>query len=69
MVLVHVQVAVAEEVEVEAAMSREQLQHVVEEADAGADVVRALAVKVQRQFDPGFGGVAVDGTHAGTAAC
>ena len=39
--LIDVQVTVALSVEIETAVTREQLQHVIEEADAGADVVAA----------------------------
>jgi hypothetical protein len=44
-VLVDVEVARGVQRQVEAAVPREQLEHVVEEADAGADVVAALAVE------------------------
>ena len=43
-VLIDVEIARRLQRQVEAAVPREQLEHVVEEADAGADVVAALAV-------------------------
>ena len=41
-VLVHVEIALRLQLEVEAAVLGEQLQHVVEKADAGGDLVAAL---------------------------
>ena len=43
-VLVHVEVARGLERQVEAAVLGEQLQHVIEEADAGRDLVAAAAL-------------------------
>ena len=48
MVLVHVEIAVGVQLEVEAAVLGEQLQHVVEEADAGRDLVPAAAFDLER---------------------
>ena len=45
--LIDVEVAVGLQRQVEAAVTREELQHVVEEADPGADVVAAAAVERQ----------------------
>ena len=59
-VLIDVQVALGLQRQVEAAVPREQLQHVVEEADAGADVVAALAVDRQRAADVGLLGAPVE---------
>ena len=71
MVLVHVEIAVGLEREVEAAVFGEQLQHVIEEADAGGDVVAAAAFDLQRAGDPRLFGVALDGggSHAAKTSC
>ena len=50
----------AAQLQVEPAMAREQLQHVIEEADPGADVVAALAVEREPQRDLCLGGLPVD---------
>ena len=47
-VLVDVEIAGRLQRQIEAAVAREQLQHVIEETDAGADVVAAAAVDRQR---------------------
>ena len=44
--LIHVQIAIGAQLQIEAAVFGEQLQHVVEEADAGRDLVPAAP------FDP-----------------
>src|SRR5262245_10731532 len=53
-VLVDVEIALGLQREIEAAVAREQLQHVIEEADAGADVVASLAVNGQPSLDLGL---------------
>ena len=60
-VLIHVEIAVGLQRQVEAAVLGEQLQHVVEEADAGRDVVPAAAFDLQRAADAGLFRVALDG--------
>jgi hypothetical protein len=52
--LVHIQVAARAEIEIEAAMTREKLQHVIEKANAGGDVVAALAIKREADADGCF---------------
>ena len=59
-VLVHLQVAGGLELQVEVAVGREQVQHVVQEGDAGIDLDAAAAVQFQFQVDLGFPGFAVD---------
>jgi uncharacterized 2Fe-2S/4Fe-4S cluster protein (DUF4445 family) len=59
--LVHVQVAFGVELQIEAAMLGEQLQHVIEEADAGGDLVAAAAFDLERAADLRLFGVALDG--------
>ena len=49
--LIDVEIALRLQREIEAAVAREQLQHVIEEADAGADVVPALPVDRQPPLD------------------
>ena len=54
-VLIDVEVAGGVQREVEAAVPREQLQHVIEKTDAGADVVASLAVEDQPAANLRFG--------------
>ena len=61
---VHVQVALAADVEVEAGVGGEGGEHVVEEADAGADPRPALAVEVQDEGDVGLARLALDAGRA-----
>ena len=56
-VLVDVEIALGAQAQVEAAVAREQLQHVVEKADAGPDVVSAAAVERQPDGDRRFRGL------------
>ena len=49
--LIDVEIAARVDRQVERAVPREQLQHVIEKADAGAHVVPALAVERERQRD------------------
>ena len=60
-VLVHVQIAIGVEGEVEAAMFGEELEHVIEEADAGGDLVAAAAFDPERAADAGFLRIALRG--------
>jgi len=55
-VFVHHQVTLAGDGEVEQAVRRERIQHVVEEADAGVDRGVAVAVEVQGDLHVGLGG-------------
>ena len=59
-VVVDVQVALGLDRDVDARMARQQVEHVVEEADAGRDRRRAGAVEIDRDRDVGFLGVALD---------
>ena len=59
-VLIDVEVAGGGDRQVERAVAREQLQHVVEEPDAGADVVAAATVERQFEMDLRLGGLPVD---------
>ena len=59
--LIDVEVARCAQLEIEAAVTREQLEHVIEKPDAGADVVTALAVERQRQRDLRLGRDTFDG--------
>ena len=58
MVLVDVEIALTRELEIEAAVAREQLEHVIEEANAGRDLVFAGALDGERQIDLRLGSVA-----------
>ena len=57
-VLVNVEVALAAQLEIEAAVTCEELEHVIEEADASRDLVLAGALDGERQVDLGLGSVA-----------
>jgi hypothetical protein len=57
--LIHVQVAARLEIQVEAAVPGEELQHVVEEANAGRDFVSAAAIQIQAPANIGLGGMAM----------
>ena len=63
-VVVDVQVALGLDGQVDAGMARQQVEHVVEEADAGRDRRRAGAVEIDRDLDVGFLGGALDRTFA-----
>ena len=58
-VLVHVQVALGAQLQVEGAVAGKKLQHVVEKADAGGNVIASLAFNGERQFDVRLRGGAV----------
>ena len=49
--LIDVEVARGAHVEIERAMPRHQIEHVIEKADAGAVLERALAVEIERDAD------------------
>ena len=59
-VVVDVQVALGLGGDVDARMARQQVQHMVEEADPGRDLRRAFAVEVDGDVDIGFLGRALD---------
>ena len=59
--LIDVQVAARLEIQVEAAVPGEKLQHVIEKANAGRDLVSAAAVQIQAPADIGLGGLAMQG--------
>jgi hypothetical protein len=63
-VLIDIEVAVTLEFEIERSMAREKLQHVIEEADPGRDLVLPFAFDGQLDADTGLGGVAVDNRGA-----
>ena len=58
--LIDVEVAGGLHLEIEAAMARDEIQHVIEKADAGAVVVAALAVERQRDLDLRFRRAPID---------
>ena len=59
-VAVDVQIALALHIQIDQAVARDLVQHVVEKADAGGQLRLARAVKVEADFDLGLGGVARD---------
>ncbi len=59
-VIVHVQVAIGADGQVDHGVARDLVEHVVEESDAGGDVRGAGAVEVDGHLDPGLGGLPGD---------
>src|SRR5260370_15673713 len=66
MMLVHVQIAFGFELQVEAAVLGEQLEHVIEETNASRDGVLTTSFDLQRAADPRFFCVPLQlaGSHA-----
>src|SRR5882762_7669080 len=69
MVLIHVQIAVGFETKVKATVPGKEFQHVIEESNAGGNLVLSAAIDVQREVDAGLVGVALDASlpHAMTS--
>ncbi len=68
-VLVDVQIAFCGDVEIESAVPRDEIQHVIEEADAGGNLGFAAAIEIEAKSDIGFAGGAMDGGGAAHAPC
>ncbi len=62
---VDMQVALRFQLDVDQAMARKLLEHVIQETNAGCDPVSARAVEVHGGLDRGFFGVALDGGGTG----
>ena len=58
MVIVNVQIALAFNRQIKQSVAREQVEHVIEKADAGVDCARTAAVEIERDGDVGFFGFA-----------
>ena len=58
-VVVHVRVAAAAKLQIKAAVSGKQCQHVVEKTAAAVDSVLTAAVQIQSETDPGFSRVSL----------
>src|SRR5271165_4339509 len=69
-VLVHVEIAVRLQLQVERAVARNQLQHMVEKTDSAADLGATVAFDGQRNANVGFIGLAMNAgaPHAATSA-
>ncbi len=67
-VFVDVQVAFATQGKCKSTMTRDLLQHVIEETDAGGDVLRAVGVQVDGQANARLAGVALHGCGPFSAA-
>src|SRR5688572_18559715 len=65
MVLIHVEVAGGADFQIETAVAGDQFQHVIEEPDAGADVISPLSVERQRKLNRRFLRRSID--HRATA--
>ena len=59
-VLVHIEIALGSQVEIESAVMREEFQHVIEEADAGRDVIASAAIDRKRGANLRLSGIALD---------
>jgi len=59
-VLIHIEITFGGEFEVEAAVFGEELEHVVEEADTGCNVIPAAAFDAELAFDLRLLGIALD---------
>src|SRR5208337_200769 len=59
-VLVHMQVALGGEAEIKAAVTRDEVEHVIEEGNARGNAGLATSVEIQTQRDLRFLGVAPD---------
>jgi hypothetical protein len=64
MMLVDMEIALHAEVDVDQRVARELLDHVIEEADAGLDAIRAGAVDREIDRDLGLGRIAADARAA-----
>src|SRR5206468_1560091 len=60
-VLVNIEVAFASELQVESAVASKELEHVIEEANAGGNLVGAASIDGKRKLDVGFVGVPING--------
>ena len=63
-VVIDMQIALGLDRNVDARMPRQQVQHVIEEADAGRDRRTALPVEIDLDLDVGFLGLALHGAYA-----
>ena len=62
--VIDMEIAVRLDRDVDAGVPRQQIEHVVEEADAGRNVCHAGSVEVHRHLDVGLLGLALDGGAA-----
>ncbi len=60
MVLIDVEIAARSDLQIERAVAREELEHMIEKADTGTHVVTAFAFERQRQPDLGFSRAPID---------
>src|SRR5208282_6110521 len=63
--LIHLQVAFGGEAKIEAAVARDEVQHVIEERNAGRDFGLAPAIEMQAEINLRFFGVAANGGSSG----
>jgi hypothetical protein len=66
-VLIDIQIAFAGEVEVEGAVTRKELQHVIEETNAGGDFVLTATFNRQLDTDARLGRITLD--NGGARGC
>ncbi len=63
-VLVHVEIALRRYFEIEGSVAGYEIEHVIEETDAGVDAGFALAVEIEFEADIGLVGFAMNGGGA-----
>jgi len=63
-VLVHIQITLCREVQVETTMAREKLEHVVKEADPRRNMITAVAIQVPSGANIRFAGLSVERCRA-----
>ena len=64
MVLVHIEITVALEAQIEGTVPREKLQHVVKETNAGRNLVLSSTFDGELDCNPGFGRIALKSRSA-----
>jgi hypothetical protein len=68
MVLVNVKVPFGGDGEIEGPVASDQIEHVIEETDAGGDLGLTAAVETEADADIGLGGLAMDCGRAAHAS-
>src|SRR5713101_9374646 len=64
MMLVHIEIATGVHAEIKRAVARNQLEHVVEEADSGGDARFSPSIQIQLKTDVRFVGLAMNSSCA-----
>src|SRR4030095_9691235 len=67
-VLVHIEIALGDDRQIECPVTRNEIKHVVEKPNAGGDLGLAAAIECKAKPDIGFSSSAMDGGGAGHAS-